>query len=279
MDGKIEEQLDLINQVYPVLVDLAVNWSFKLLGAVVVIIAGFMIGRWVANLLLRVMEKRDVDVTLRQFIAAAMRLIILIMFAVVALSQLGISITPLIAAIGGLAVGLSLALQGPVSNYGAGLIIILTRMYQIGDTITTQGCSGMVEDISLANTQLRAEDGELIVIPNKHIVGEIHINSDANRIVEGTIGIAYSADPKQAIRCIQQVLANNAGVVQDPPPEVGIQGFGDSSIDLEYRYWTPTGSYFKTIHAVNLAILTAFGDERIAIPFPQREIRLLNETS
>ena len=88
MDGKLEEQLDLINQVYPVLVDLAVNWSFKLLGAVVVIIAGFMIGRWVANLLLRVMEKRDVDVTLRQFIASAMRLIILIMFAVVALSQL-----------------------------------------------------------------------------------------------------------------------------------------------------------------------------------------------
>lgn len=215
-----------------------------------------------ANLLLRVMEKRDVDTTLRQFIASAMRLVILIMFAVVALSQLGISITPLIAAIGGLAIGLSLALQGPVSNYGAGLVIILTRMYQIGDTITTQGCSGLVEDISLATTHLRAEDGELIVIPNKHIVGEIHINSDANRIIEGTIGIASNAD-----------------VVQDAPPEVGIQGFGDSSIDLEYRYWTPTGSYFKTIHAVNLAILSAFSDEHITIPFPQREIRLLNEPS
>ena len=195
MQEEISEQLDLINQVYELLIDLAVNWSFKLVGALIVLIAGFIVGRWVANLLLRVMEKRDVDVTLRQFIASTVRLIVLIMFGVIALNQLGISITPLIAAIGGLAVGLSLALQGPVSNYGAGLVIILTRMYRVGDTITTQGCSGLVEEISLASTHLRAEDGELIVIPNKHIVGEIHTNSEANRIVEGVIGIAYSAEP------------------------------------------------------------------------------------
>lgn len=277
MNEEIGESLDLINQVYQLLVDLAVNWSFKLVGAVIVLIAGFMVGRWVANLLLRVMEKRDVDVTLRQFIASTIRLIVLIMFGVVALSQLGISITPLIAAIGGLAVGLSLALQGPVSNYGAGLIIILTRMYRVGDTITTQGCSGQVEDISLAATQLRAEDGETVVIPNKHIVGEIHTNSEANRIVEGMIGIAYSADPKLAIKAIQDVLSEAEGVAQDATAEVGIAEFGDSSINIEYRYWTPTGGYFQTIHAVNLAIFEAFGSNNISIPFPQREVRLLNQ--
>jgi small conductance mechanosensitive channel len=277
MDEEIGEHLDLINQVYQLLVDLAVNWSFKLVGAVIVLIAGFLVGRWIANLLLRVMEKREVDVTLRQFIASTVRIIVLIMFGVVALSQLGISITPLIAAIGGMAIGLSLALQGPVSNYGAGLVIILTRMYRVGDTITTQGCSGQVEDISLAATQLRAEDGELVVIPNKHIVGEIHTNSEANRIVEGMIGIAYSADPKVAIKTIEEVLSAAAGVAQDSPAVVGIAEFGDSSINIEYRYWTPTGGYFQTIHAVNLAIFEAFGSNNISIPFPQREIRLLNE--
>jgi small conductance mechanosensitive channel len=277
MEQEITEQLDVINQVYQVLVDLAVNWSFKLVGAIIVVIAGFLVGRWVANLLLRVMEKRDVDVTLRQFIASTIRLFVLIMFGVVALSQLGISITPLIAAIGGLAVGLSLALQGPVSNYGAGLLIILTRMYRVGDTISTQGCAGQVEEISLATTHLRAEDGELIVIPNKHIVGEIHINSNTNRIVEGMIGIAYSADPKLAISSIEAVLAAAPGVVHTSKPEVGISNFGDSSIDIEYRYWTPTGGYFQSIHAVNLAIFEAFGANDIAIPFPQREVRLLND--
>ena len=277
MQEEISEQLDLINQVYELLIDLAVNWSFKLVGALIVLIAGFIVGRWVANLLLRVMEKRDVDVTLRQFIASTVRLIVLIMFGVIALNQLGISITPLIAAIGGLAVGLSLALQGPVSNYGAGLVIILTRMYRVGDTITTQGCSGLVEEISLASTHLRAEDGELIVIPNKHIVGEIHTNSEANRIVEGVIGIAYSADPTRAIAIIEEVLAATDNVDQGVPPEVGITNFGDSSIDIEYRYWTATGSYYNTVHAVNLAIFQAFGEQGIAIPFPQREVRLLND--
>jgi len=277
MEEEIGGQLDLINQVYQLLVDLAVNWSFKLVGALVVLAAGFMVGRWVANLLLRVMENKDVDITLRQFIASTVRLLVLIMFGVIALNQLGISITPLIAAIGGLAVGLSLALQGPVSNYGAGLVIILTRMYRVGDTITTLGCSGLVEDISLAQTHLRAEDGELVVIPNKHIVGEVHTNSNANRIIEGTIGIAYSADPQLAIDTIQEVLTGQPGVTADTPPEIGIAAFGDSSIDIEYRYWTPTGGYYPTLHAVNLAIFKAFGDRGIAIPFPQREVRLLND--
>jgi len=276
MEGDTSDQLDVLNQVYQLLVDLAVNWSFKLIGALVVLAAGFMVGRWVANLLLRVMTSKDVDVTLRQFIASTVRLLVLIMFGIIALNQLGISITPLIAAIGGLAVGLSLALQGPVSNYGAGLVIILTRMYRVGDTITTQGCSGLVEDISLAQTHLRAEDGELVVIPNKHIVGEVHTNSNANRIVEGSIGIAYSADPQLAIRTIKDVLRGLTTVTKDTPPEVGITAFGDSSIDIEYRYWTPTGSYYPTLHAVNLAIYQAFGEHGIAIPFPQREVRLLN---
>lgn len=277
MQEEINEQVNLINQVYELIIDLAVNWSFKLLGAMVVLCAGFIIGRWIANLILRLMEKHDVDITLRQFIASALRLIVLAMFGIIALNQLGVSITPLIAAIGGLAVGLSLALQGPVSNYGAGLVIILTRMFKVGDTITTQGCSGLVEDISLAQTQLRAEDGELVIIPNKHIVGEIHTNSQSNRIVEGVIGIAYSARPAQAISIIEEVLLANENVDDNVQPEVGISQFGDSSIDIEYRYWAATGSYYNTVHAVNLAIFDAFGEHQISIPFPQREIRFLND--
>ncbi len=278
MENEFAEQLDLLNQIYQVIVDLAVNYSFKLLGAVLVVIAGIWVGRWISKALISVLERRNVDVTLRQFIASTVRALVLVLFGIVALSQLGISITPLIAAIGGLAVGLSLALQGPVSNYGAGLMIILTRMYRVGDTITTQGCSGVVEHISLATTDLRAEDGELVVIPNRHIVGEIHANSEANRIVEGSIGIAYDADPELAISTIREVLRAAAGVVTDSEPEVGISGFGDSSVDIEFRYWAPTGEYFRTIHTVNLAVFNAFKANGIAIPFPQREVRILNES-
>lgn len=275
--GDLQDQVNLIQQVYQVAINFMVGYSFQILGAILVIVAGFLVGRWISNLLLRIQEKRDVDVTLRQFIASTVRLLVLIMFIIVALNQLGVAITPLVAAIGGLAVGLSLALQGPISNYGAGLIIILTRMFKVDDTITTQGCTGQVEEIKLAATFLRAEDGEVIVIPNKHIVGEIITNSATNRIVEGTIGIAYDADPSKAIATIERVLANNNDIVSDPIPEVGIAGFGDSSIDIEYRYWAPTGHHFRTVHDVNLAVFQAFLDNDISIPFPQREVRMLND--
>ncbi|MEM9622164.1 MAG: mechanosensitive ion channel family protein [Pseudomonadota bacterium] len=276
MDERITQQFDFITQIYQVALDYLVGYSFQLFGAVLVIIAGLIVGRWVSRLLLRILERRNVDVTLRQFIASTVRLLVLVMFGIIALSQLGISITPMIAAIGGAAVGLSLALQGPVSNYGAGLMIILTRMYRVGDTISTQGCAGQVEEITLAATQLRAEDGELITIPNKHIVGEIHTNSESNRIVEGVIGIAYAEDPNKAINLIRGVLNSHEDVVKTTPPEVGITSFGDSSVNIEYRYWTPTGGYFHTVHQVNLEVFSTFKEHNVSIPFPQREVRMLS---
>ena len=279
MENNVEQQLELVQQIYQTLVDFLVGYSFQILGAIIVVIAGFVVGRWVANALLKVQEKRNVDVTLRQFIASTVRLIVVVMFLIVALSQLGISITPLIAAIGGLAVGASFAIQGPVSNYGAGLVIILTRMYKVGDTVSLLDCSGIVEEISLATTILRAEDGEQIVIPNKHVVGEVHRNSFANRIVEGQVGIAYSSDPEQAIQVISDAVYQLAGVAHEPVPQIGIAAFGDSSINIDYRVWIPTDRYFELLHALNLKIYRALGANGINIPFPQREVTVLQATA
>ena len=275
MEENVTQQLELVQQIYQTLVDFLVGYSFQILGAIIVVVAGFLIGRWVANALLRVQEKRNVDVTLRQFIASTVRLIVIVMFLIVALSQLGISITPLIAAIGGLAVGASFAIQGPVSNYGAGLVIILTRMYKVGDTVSLLDCSGIVEDISLATTILRAEDGEQIVIPNKHVVGEIHRNSFANRIVEGQVGIAYGDDPARAIKVILDAVFQVPGVAHEPAPQVGIASFGDSSINIDYRVWIPTERYFELLYDLNLNVHRALAENGLTIPFPQREVTLL----
>ncbi len=271
----MEEQLDLVQQVYELVVNFAVTYSFQLLGALLVVIAGYVIGGWVSRVVLRVQERRNVDITLRQFIANVARMLVIGMFLVIALSQVGISITPLIAAIGGLAVGASLAIQGPVSNYGAGLVIILTRMFKVGDTISLLGCSGQVEDISLATTILRAEDGEQIIIPNKHIIGEIHRNSQASRIVEGQVGVAYDSDPEQVIAIIERCLVGLEGVTTDARPQVGINSFGDSSIIMDYRVWVATDRYFETLHRCNLQVFNALKDNGVTIPFPQRELRML----
>lgn len=273
----MEKELELAQQAYDVIVNFVVNYSFQLIGAVIILIAGFIVGGWVSRMLLRLQERRDVDVTLRQFIASTVRLIVIGLFVIIAVSKLGLSITPLIAALGGLAVGASFAIQGPVSNYGAGFVIILTRMFKVGDTISVQGCFGVVKDITLATTQLVAEDGEDIVIPNKHVVGEIHRNSYANRLVEGSIGVAYSEDPDRAIQLIEKVISDFPGVTTEPAAQVGIESFGDSSITIAYRFWIPTPSFFESQFAVNRSIFKALRAADVTIPFPQREIRMLAE--
>ncbi len=153
------------------------------------------------------------------------------------------------------------------------------RMFKVGDTISVLDCSGQVEEISLATTILRAEDGEQIIIPNKHIIGEIHRNSQAWRIVEGQVGVAYDSEPEQVIDIIQGCLVGIDGVTADPPPQVGINSFGDSSIVMDYRVWVATDRYFETLHRCNLEVFKALRDNGIAIPFPQREVRMLAERS
>lgn len=272
----MDEQLDLITEIYQLVVNFLVNYSFQILGALLVLVLGFVVGGWISRAALRLMERRNVDVTLREFMAGVVRMLVVGVFLLAVLDKLGISVTPLIAAIGGLAVGASFAIQGPISNYGAGLVIILTRMFRIGDTISLLGCSGQVEEISLATTVLKTEDGEHIVIPNRQIAGEIHTNSFANRVVEAQVGIAYSDDPEKAIAVIRDALAGVEGVTDSPAPQVGIAAFGNSSIDMDYRFWVPTARYFEVKHAANLAVFKALGENGLNIPFPQREVRLLD---
>ncbi len=141
---------------------------------------------------------------------------------IIAIGKFGISIAPVIAALGALVFGSSFALQGPLFNYGAGLTIILSRPFVVGNTIMVQGVSGVVEEIRLAATVLTNEDGEKITIPNKHVVGEIIHNSFANKIAEVSIGISYADEPQLAIDTISRTLA-------------GIESFGDSSVNLGIR--------------------------------------------
>jgi len=231
----VTDKVETVQRIYEFVLQFLVGYSFQLLGALIILVAGVVVAGWTAKALLRVQERRNVDVTLRQFIASAVRLVVIGLAVIVALGNLGLSMTPFIAAIGGLAVGVSLALQGPISNYGAGLVIILTRVFRVGDTITVQGCSGIVSEITLATTTLKAEDGEDIIIPNKQIAGEIHRNSRANRIVEGRIGIAYGEDLARAIDLVRTTVNTFTGAATDPKPQIGIETFGDFTIEIGYR--------------------------------------------
>lgn len=271
----MEEEIATVQKLIDTLVEFAVKYGFQVVGAVVVLIVGYIAARWVARTVERAGEKKGLNLTLRKFMADVSKIVILVFAAIIAMKKFGVSIDPFIAAIGAMAFGLTFALQGPVSNYGAGLVIILTRPFIIGNTITVGDCSGVVEEIKLATTILSTEDGERITIPNKSIVGEILVNSFENKIVEGIVGISYGDDPDKAIAVITETLKLFEQVPSEPAAQIGIQEFGDSSVNIGYRYWVPTKQYFQTAYAVNGAVFRALKDAGITIPFPQREVSML----
>ena len=270
----MQEELETVQQIYNVVVEFLIQYSFQILGAILILIIGAKLAGWLGRKVATLCEHRELDVTLSRFLGNLTKVIVLVFVVITAASKFGITIAPFIAALGAIAFGSSFAIAGPLSNYGAGLVIIVSRPFVVGNTITVQGVSGVVDEIRLAATLLSTEDGELITIPNKHIVGEIQKNSFANRIVETTVGIAYEDDPQRAIEVIQQALAGIEDISQDPAPQVGLENFGDSSLDIGLRYWVPTKKYFQTLYRVNLAVHGALADAGITIPFPQRDVTI-----
>lgn len=252
-----------------------VQYGFQVLGGLIILAVGFKIAGWVSGTVEALCHKRKLDVTLSKFLAMAVKGIILVFVGLMAVEKFGVTVSPLIASVGALIFGASFAIQAPLSNYAAGLMIILTRPYVVGNTITVQGVTGVVHEVKLPCTILHSEDGERITIPNKEMVGQILWNSAEYKVVERTVGISYSSDPERAVRAILGVLEADSRVAKNPAPQVGIDSFGESSIDVGLRYWVPTREYHSTLYGVNLEVHRALKQAGVSIPFPQREVRLL----
>jgi len=267
----MKEEIDQFKAIYDLIVTFFVTYSFQLIGALIILLIGLLVSNRVARLVSRTCDKHGLDVTLSRFLASCTKIIIIVAVAVICLGKIGISVTPFVAAIGALSLGAGLAMQGLLSNYGAGFNIILTRPFIVGDTITVQGVTGIVKEVRLAQTILSDEDE----IPNRHIVGEIIHNSNDFKVVESTLGVAYSSDIDQVSSTIIAVL-HQLGVDTNRPPQVGIDEFGDNSINFGIRFWVPTDKYHQLRFRVNDELFKALHLAGIEIPFPQREIRLLN---
>jgi small conductance mechanosensitive channel len=273
----IDEELQQLDEMKNKLMVWLAEKGAGLLVAIIIIALGFWLAKSLANLIIKLCDKRGIDVTLARFFAGFSKIVIIAFAAIMALSKLDIEITPFIALLGASAFGLSLAVQGPVSNYGAGIVLIITRPFKVGDTLTLNGLTGLVDCVNLGNTQLVNEDEERITIPNRNVLGEIFTNSYDYSIVEAVVGIDYSADPEAAIRCITEAVQTVEGVAPERAPDIGIEDFGDSAINIGYRVWVPTNAYHRTRYAVNMAVFRALEAAKITIPFPQRDVHLIQK--
>ena len=273
----MDKELQMLQKFYNIAIEFLTNYSFQLLGALIIVIIGWFAAKYAYALLMRLFERNHFDSTLAKFVAGVVKMLIFAAMIVIALGKIGISIAPFVAAIGAVSLTAGLALQGSVSNYAAGVLLIISRPFKVGDTLSVAGVYGVVEEIKLSYTVLRNEDEELITVPNKQMIGDVLINSFDVRVVEATLGVAYEEDPAKAITLIKEVLSGFSEVSKEHKPVVGIAKFGDSAIELGLRYWVPTKSFFKTQYEVNLALYAALKQHHITIPYPQREVKILGE--
>jgi len=274
----IDSEIQQVEKYYNLIMEYLVTYSMQILGAILILFIGLWIAQKVSNMVAGLMQRHNIDITLTNFVSNVIKVLLIIMFLFIALGKIGISVTPFVAAIGAASLGAGLAMQGMLSNYGAGLAIIATRPFVVGDTIEVKGVSGQVKTIELGHTILINEEKVEITIPNKHIVGEILHNSFSYSLVKGEIDIAYDANADLAIKLIEKVLDEHELVSDSPHAQVGIERFAESGVTLSYRFWVPTTKIIETKLAVNRNVFKAIQGADIEIPFPQR-IVTLNQTN
>ena len=271
----VNDNLAQIQKVTGIVIEFLVAYSFQIVGAILLFIIGAWIAGKIGNKVERIMRGRDIDITLSRFTGSIVKVMVLVLVTMIALGNLGISVTPLLAALGALGLGVGLAIQGMLSNYAAGFTIIITRPFVVGDTIKVQGVAGLVDEVHLGYTILINEDNVRIQIPNRLVIGEILHNSNNNSLIELSIGVAYHSNTQQVIELIQSALSQLDDIEPTHTPIVGIDNFGDSSINFGVRFWAPTTKHFELRYAANKLIHDAIVSAGIEIPFPQHEVTML----
>jgi len=267
-NGHLETAQHLINLI----LEAVVKYSFQVLGGLIVLMCGWMAGRYISNIISGLLKKHSIDVTIAKFIISAVKLMVMLFATIVALGKFGIEVAPLIAGVSVAGFGLSFALQGPLSNYASGATLIFTKPFKVGDIIEVAGVSGEVTDIKLPRTEIKTVDGTTIVVPNKHITGEIIHNYSNFKRLDLTFGISYKSNVDDAIRVIKDTLRSDARVLREPL--AGISQFADSSINIFARLWCRQDDYWQLMFDANKAIWDVFKKQGIHIPFPQRDVHI-----
>jgi small conductance mechanosensitive channel len=250
-----------------------------LLGAVVMLTAGVIAAGWVGKFVEHWLERKQLEPPVRMLIGRIVRLLIVAMTLVMALDTLGFKVTAVLAGIGVAGVGIGLAMQGVLSNVVAGLTIIFTKPFRVGEYIDLLGEEGVVDRVELSTTTLLHADRSRVVIPNRKVVGEVLHNYGTIRQLNLTVGVAYNSNLTETLSVVREVLKRNPRALKDPVPVVGVTMLADSSINIAVKPWVAVADYGPAHAEIYQAIVEQFRASKVEIPFPQREVRVHNASA
>jgi len=267
--------------------DLVINWFDENSGlilqygiqaviALVIFLLGGRIAKFCANLTEKAFNKRKVDKAVGSFVSSIIYAIVFAATILMALSQIGIETTSFIAILGAAGLAVGLALQGSLSNFASGVLIILLRPFKSGDYVEVGGKAGTVDKIEIFSTELRTPDNKVIIMPNSAIMSGAIVNysREATRRIDLVIGVGYDADLRKAKEVLKSVLDAETRLLQTPAYTVAVSELGDSSVNFVVRPWVNSGDYWPTYFSLMENIKIALDEAGISIPFPQMDVHL-----
>lgn len=257
------------------------GWAIKLIMLVLVLMAFRTLSKLTRRWAETGMAKVNLSVLLRHMIVSSAANLVMFVGILIALSQLGISLGPLLAGLGVLGFIIGFALQDTLGNFASGMMILLYRPYDVGDVIEAGGVSGKVEDMSLVYTVIKTFDNQTMVVPNSRIWGDVikNVTSQATRRVDLVFGVSYTDDVAKAERVLKEIVDLHELTLDDPAPTIKVHTLGDSSVDFIVRPWVKTKDYWDVYWDVTREVKMRFDQEGISIPFPQRDIHVVSGSS
>ncbi len=254
------------------------EFGVHIISAIAILLIGLWVARLFTRLLIKVLRRRDVDPTLTGFLASALKSILYLFIIIAAVGQLGVETTSFIAVLGAAGLAVGLALQGSLSNLASGIMLVIFRQIKVGQFVEGGGASGTVEKIGIFNTTLVTIDNKVVYIPNSKLINDniINYNEKEIRRVDMVFGISYNDDMSRAKTIINSILSADSRILKDPPPQVVVAKLDESSVNINVRPWVKTADYWDVHFDLLELIKKKFDEEKITIPFPQRDIHLHN---
>ncbi len=255
------------------------NWM-NLAARLVAALALLFVGRWVAvmtaRMLGRLLERRQVDGTIVSFVRNIASVAMTVFVLIAVLGTLGIPTASFVAVLGAAGLAVGLALQGSLSNFAAGFLLILFRPFKKGDFIDAAGTSGLVEEMQIFSTILNTPDNKRVIIPNAKLTADRIINFSTlpTRRVDLTFGVSYSDDLRKVKEVLRRVVTEDPRVLPDPAPRIAVVGLGDSSVNFTVRVWVNAPDFWDVTFDLNEKVKLTFDAEGITIPFPQRVVHM-----
>ena len=276
MGETADKTINAIDQIKIRVVAFLTDYGFQIVGALIILAIGLIIAWWIGRALKNWLESKRVEPPIIMLAVRVVRLLVFLVALLQALEKLSVPIGPALAGIGVAGVGVGLALQGVLGNLVAGLTIIFTKPFRVGEWIEIAGVQGQVKTIDLFSTTLLHTDMSRVVIPNRKIIGDVLHNFGNVRQLDLSVGVAYGTDLNNATGIVRGVLAANKRVLKEPAPIVGVTLLADSSINIAVKPWVKVDDFVFAQAEINQAVAEQLRAANISLPFPQREVRLLN---